>query len=194
MSTPSQTPEGRLRDHTGAPLPHGASEPPGGFAQEHEVATVEEALAQAVRCWDAGRYFEAHELLEHVWHHAPANERLFWQGVIQVAVVHVLGQRGRPDGVQRMAAKARAKLAEHPGVHHGIDVDALRRQLAHAEELARRGTPAEQPAFPSAPGGPWFDADRESIPLTREAPWLVASRQAAERHEAQRRTDQESDA
>jgi hypothetical protein len=178
---PSETPKGRRRDRTGQPLAHDAPEPEGGFALEHDVETVQEALALAQVVWNRGRYFEAHELLEHVWHHAPADERLFWQGVIQVAVAHVLGQRQRPEGVLRTLGKAMPKLVGVPDDHHGVDVPALRAQLQQAADRAADGQPALEPPFPCGPAGVWFSRDDAPTMLSREAPWVVASRALRER-------------
>jgi hypothetical protein len=55
-------------------------------------------LAIAVDLWDEERFFEAHEVLEGVWHQAPDPDRLFWQGIIQVAVACCHHQRGNPTG------------------------------------------------------------------------------------------------
>ncbi len=173
--------QGRRRDHTGRPLPHGAPEPPGGYAQEHEVDTVQEALDLAVDCWNRGHYFEAHELLEHVWHHAPEDERDIWKGVIQVAVTHVMGQRERPEGVVLTVRKARMKFHDVPEDFHGIDVPALVAQLDEAVRRVEDGEPPLEPGFPAREGGPWFRRDGTPVPLTREPPWLVASRELAER-------------
>lgn len=202
------TPEGRFRDHTGAPLPFDAPDPPRGYAMEHDPATVEEALALGVELWNRGRYFEAHEVLEHVWHAAPrddvpapdlapgepavarrddgGSERRFWQGVIQVAVAHVLGQRGRPEGIPRTAQKARAKFVGIPDQHHGIDLAALLAQLDEAERRATAGEPPLEPSFPATEEGPWFEQGVTGTPLTDDPLWLVASREKAAAHDQDR--------
>ncbi len=173
--------QGRRRDHTGRPLHDDAPAPARGYAQEHEVETVQQALDLAVDCWNRGRYFEAHELLEHVWHHAPEGEREFWKGVIQVAVTHVMGQRDRLQGVVLTVAKARLKLHDWSDDAHGIDVAALRGQLDEALRRGQEGLGHDEPAFPALPGGPWFREDGVEVELTREPPWLVASRELAAR-------------
>ncbi len=171
----------RRRDHTGRPLPADAPEPPGGYAEEHDPQTVQEALDLAVDCWDRGRYFEAHELLEHVWHHADEGEREIWKGVIQVAVTHVMGQRRRPKGVVLTVAKARVKFHDVPDAWHGIDVRELEAQLDEALRRARDDEEPAEPPFPALPGGPRFRDDGVDVELTREPPWLVASRELAAR-------------
>jgi predicted metal-dependent hydrolase len=167
----------RPRDRTGRPLPYGTTRT--DLAEEWEVGTVEEALAAGQWLWDQQRYFEAHECLEHVWHHAPAEDRTFWQGVIQVAVACVHHQRGNARGVAATCRKALANLDGHPSVHHGIDVDQLRTFCEGvADVMDRAGTCVEigYPELPTMDDGPWFTEQAGSTPLSREPAWRTAAR------------------
>lgn len=115
----------RPRDWTGRPLPRDTDEE--RLAVIIEPDTVEEALAVAVDRWGQQRFFEAHELLEYVWHWSIKDwEKDFWQGVIQVAAAMVHDQRGNPLGIVRTIDKALPKLEGVPDHHHGIDVAGLR--------------------------------------------------------------------
>lgn len=168
----------RPRDRTGRPLPYDTDETE--LAEEFDYDTVEEALACARWLWDEGRYFEAHECLEDVWHHAPPEDRAFWQGVIQVAVVCVHHQRGNPRGVVATCGKAQANLAGVPDVHHGVDVEQLRVFCeVVAEVVGGTGVCGEigYPEFPAMDDGPWFSEDAPPTPLTREPAWKAAARQ-----------------
>lgn len=172
----------RPRDRTGRPLPYDTDRT--DLAEEWEVDTVEEALAAGRWLWDEHRYFEAHECLEHVWHHAPEDERAFWQGVIQVAVACVHHQRGNPEGVAATCRKAVANLAEYPSVHHGVDVDQLRtfcHGVAAVMEEAGATVEIGYPVFPAMDDGPWFTEQARATPLTREAPWQAAARERQRR-------------
>lgn len=167
----------RPRDRTGRPLPYDTEV--ADLAEDWEVDTVEEALAAGRWLWDEHRYFEAHECLEHVWHHAPADDRAFWQGVIQVAVACVHHQRGNPKGVTASCRKAQDNLAGYPSIHHGVDVDQLRTfcdGVAEVMEIAGACVEVGYPEFPSMDDGPWFTEQARSTPLTREPPWQVAAR------------------
>ncbi|MDX1510030.1 MAG: DUF309 domain-containing protein [Nitriliruptorales bacterium] len=163
----------RPRDRLGRPLPHGTDDVP--LAETFTYETVEEALAIAVRLWDEQRFFEAHECLEDVWHHADDDDRSFWQGVIQVAITCCHDQRGNEAGRNAMARKALANLAGVPDRHCGIDVARLRDFL----EVVPKA-PAH-PAFPAVNGGPWFRAPDAVTPLTRIPPWQAAAEQLAAR-------------
>jgi len=78
----------------------------------------------------AGRYFEAHEELELVWRDAPPQERDFYQGLVHVAVAWYQAGRGKPVATARQLEKALRRLEPYEPAHRGIDVAALRRQLA----------------------------------------------------------------
>ena len=78
----------------------------------------------------AGRYFEAHEELEIVWREAPAEERDFYQGLVHVAVAWYQAGRGNRVGTERQLEKALRRLEPFEPAHRGVDVAAIRLQLA----------------------------------------------------------------
>jgi len=78
----------------------------------------------------AGRFFEAHEELEIVWRAAAPEERDFYQGLVHVAVAWYQAGRGRPVATARQLEKALRRLEAYEPTHRGVDVAALRRQLA----------------------------------------------------------------
>ena len=91
------------------------------------------------RCFNEGRYYEAHDVLEHLWlggGRADANYA-FYKGLIQAAgaFVHLRKQFEHPAHAKhgrrlrpavRLFALARANLAAYGPRHLGLDVDALR--------------------------------------------------------------------
>ncbi len=81
--------------------------------------------------FDRGAFFEAHEAWEERWRLAPeAQERLFLQGLIQVAAaLHKLLVMGSPGPAARLFARALAKLDASPAdsaAEHGFDLDRFR--------------------------------------------------------------------
>lgn len=177
----------RPRDRTGRPLPYGTTGVP--LTEDHDPATVEEALLLGVALWNDERLFEAHECLEHVWHAAPHADRDFWQGVIQVAVGGVHLQRDNLDGALAILAKARDRLAGYPDVHRGVDVEQLvvfcvgaRAALQDAGAVIEVGFPE----FPMMDGGPWFTSDPSALeppgtptPVRGGPLWLQAAAERA---------------
>lgn len=63
-----------------------------------------------VEAFNAGRYFEAHEILEDFWLHYSGPDRRFYQGLIQVAVAAHHYTRGNILGAERVASSARRNL------------------------------------------------------------------------------------
>jgi uncharacterized protein len=185
--------QARPRDRTGRPLPYGTTGVP--LTEDHDPATVEEALELGVRLWDEERFFEAHECLEAVWHASPEDDRDFWQGVIQVAVGGVHLQRGNRDGAVALLGRARERLTPYPEVHRGVDVDELRRFCDGARERwgrARRSTSSPRPASRPPPTGPWFTPDPSALeppaqptPVPDEPAWRAAGRDRDPRRRGQ---------
>ncbi len=127
--------------------------------EEFDLHDPQEALAKAIELWNEQRFFEAHEVLEDVWQAAPDEDRLFWQGIIQVAVGCVHHQRGNVHGTAALLRKAADKLADYPDVHHGVDVVQLRvfaADAARAVEEAQEIMDIGYPEFPARPGGVRF--------------------------------------
>jgi predicted metal-dependent hydrolase len=99
------------------------------------------AVAVAVRHFNAGRFFEAHEAFEELLDEVESDTR--WDlavALVQVAVAYHKASAGHP-GVARMLRLGATKLAAFPPVAHGIDVEALRQRLREdIAILARDGT------------------------------------------------------
>lgn len=151
----------RPRDRLGRPLPRDAE--PDVTIEHFEFDDPVEALAKGVELWDEERFFESHELLEDVWQAAPERDRLFWQGVIQVAVGCTHHQRGNVHGSVALWRKAADKLDGYPDAHHGIDAAALRsfaRRAADTVEQADATVDLDYPRFPALDGGPRFEGER----------------------------------
>jgi hypothetical protein len=119
-------------------LPYGAE----GVARPADTAPrpAGQALAEAQLLLDAGRPFEAHDVLEDAWKAAPAAERELWRGLAQLAVGVTHAARGNGAGAVALIARGAANLApfrEQPP--HGVDVPGL---LAWAAEVTGPGPQA----------------------------------------------------
>lgn len=71
---------------------------------------IRDPRLQAVLLWNAGLFFEVHELLETIWHVARNTEHTALKGFIQAAGVYVHSLRGKPLAAAGLAAKARHNL------------------------------------------------------------------------------------
>lgn len=87
------------------------------------------ALEEAAALFDAGLYFETHEVLEPFWMRAEGAEREALQGLIQVAVGFQHLANGNLDGARALLRDGATKLAGHR-----LDGRAL---SAFAAEVAR---------------------------------------------------------
>ncbi len=88
------------------------------------------------RCWNEQRYYEAHDVLEHLWLDTTSEDADYFKGLIQAAggFVHlqkhfeqpthrVHGRRLGP--AVRLFRLAEKNLARHAPVRHGFDVAGL---------------------------------------------------------------------
>ena len=91
------------------------------------------------RCFNAGEYYEAHDVLEHLWlkDGSGGENYAFYKGLIQVAgaFVHLRKQFEHPSHAKhgrrlapaaRLFDLARANLAPYGPIHLSLDVAALR--------------------------------------------------------------------
>ena len=97
--------------------------------------------------FNAGDYFEAHEVWEDLWHECAAADRLFYQSLIQAAVALYHWGNANRAGAVRLFASGRAKMAGYRPRHHGLDVDRFwaAMEAALADALAGR-PPGNGPA------------------------------------------------
>lgn len=91
----------------------------------------DELWTEGVRLFNAGRFFECHEVWERLWKRSRGAEKLFYQGMIQAAAAMLHVKRGQLAGARSTWVKARAKLDPLPPVHHGIALGELRVAIGH---------------------------------------------------------------
>lgn len=91
--------------------------------------------------FNAGEYFDAHEVWEDVWRAAPIEEKKFLQGLIQVAVALHHHRRGNIHGARSLLARAQRNLSDYPDFYAGIEVANIRSQIAACRQAIETGTP-----------------------------------------------------
>jgi hypothetical protein len=101
------------------------------------------ALAAAASLFDAGLFFEVHELLEPHWSAARNSTREALQGLIQIAVGWQHLANGNVAGARSLLAEGAARL--HGRRLLGADVDAFARAAADASARVPDAVP---PPFP----------------------------------------------
>jgi 2-keto-4-pentenoate hydratase len=143
--------QARPRDALGRPLPYGATGvPPLPEPLPNEPAA---AVALAQSLLDRGRPFQAHEVLEEMWHTCPVEQRDGWQGLAQVAVAITHAGRGNQTGTERLLQRATSRLlAGGAALPPPVDSAAILAWLSQARACAASGEPL--PAGPVLVGQP----------------------------------------
>jgi len=96
------------------------------------------ALAEGRRLFDAGRFFDAHEVWEAAWRVETGSARRVLQGLIQVAAGFHKGLvQGRPSGMVRLLGAGLARIGEADAL--GLpELHRFRTEVATWLEAARR--------------------------------------------------------
>ncbi len=116
-------------------------------AQSCQNDVVDAAKFQhGLELFNAGSFFDAHEVLEDVWRESQGAEKDFLQAVIQAAVGLHHYSTGNIAGARSLLARASRKLADYPDGYCGIALDGLR--LSLEEWKASLADGAAPPALP----------------------------------------------
>ncbi|HEX8094522.1 DUF309 domain-containing protein [Jatrophihabitans sp.] len=122
----------RPRDALGRPLGYGAqgvgpaADDAAGAAAGSPPGTPADSLRRAQSLLDAGRPFEAHEVLEDAWKAAPDAERELWRGLAQLAVGLTHAARGNRTGAAALISRGAGNIAGYRDrPPHGVDVAGL---------------------------------------------------------------------
>ncbi len=108
--------------------------------------TIEELFQQGIELFNSERFFECHEAWEAAWLRSNAEEKLFYQGMIQAAAAVLHAQRGNPAGSRGLWGKALEKLAPLPAQFRSIALEELRRDLTqYFAQLLERGSAPDHP-------------------------------------------------
>jgi uncharacterized protein len=86
---------------------------------------TQQQLEQAVQVFNQGQFYEAHEGFEKLWRNADAEERQFFQGLVQVAVAFHFRSEHNLAGALGMLDLATRNLAAYAGECHGLQLTAL---------------------------------------------------------------------
>jgi predicted metal-dependent hydrolase len=111
--------------------------------------TTRARLAAGVCLFDAGRFFEAHEVWEDAWRTEAGATRLALQGLIQIAAGFHKGLvQGRPSGMVRLLDAGLGRLEASGGIG-GLELGAFRAEVARWREAARAWAEGgERPPLP----------------------------------------------
>jgi uncharacterized protein len=105
-----------------------------------------EPYLRGLELFNRREFFEAHEALEDVWRATVGPERMFLQGLIQVAVAFHHRSRGNLVGARSVLKRAVRNLTAYPEDFGGIHLPRLLNSLADWQKAMDEGTPV--PAVP----------------------------------------------
>jgi len=108
-------------------------------------------LAEGIRLFNQGRWFEAHEVLEQAWLDEPTPLRRLYQGILQVGVGLHHGRRGNRRGALSLLDRGMALLAPFEPHCLGVDVTRLVRDAAAARRALAAPGGLESFDWSSAP-------------------------------------------
>ena len=85
---------------------------------------------KGVELFNDQQWYEAHDVLEDLWHETTDPDRRVLQGLIQVAVAHVHLERGNTRGATILLGEGLGRLQGKGLPDFGLDLSALRRVVA----------------------------------------------------------------
>jgi uncharacterized protein len=98
-------------------------------------------------------FFECHETLEEIWLEDHGQDRIFYQGIIQIAAGYFKWQQGVPAGALKLWRTGLEKIAVYGPVHLGVNVaaltEAVKRNLAELESSQQCGGSTPELEVPS---------------------------------------------
>ncbi len=86
-------------------------------------------LGRGLALFNAGLFFECHELLEEVWKATAGSDKAFFHGIVQVAAAFYHYEKRNRHGAITLLTKGLTKLAGYPDRYQGVDLGAFRRSL-----------------------------------------------------------------
>jgi predicted metal-dependent hydrolase len=101
----------------------------GGVARKGTDAFSVLLLEEGIRLFNAAAWFRAHEVWEDLWRETQGEARLFYQGLVQVAVGLHHVSHGNLRGGRRVLERGMEKLKTYPSDYRGIDNRRLQRDL-----------------------------------------------------------------
>ena len=84
---------------------------------------------EGIEHFNAGRYFDAHEVWEEIWLHSSGDTKVFYQMLIQAAVALHHYERGNARGARGMHINVVEKLSRLPSFLMSLDLNDFSRQF-----------------------------------------------------------------
>jgi predicted metal-dependent hydrolase len=86
----------------------------------------DQLFRRGLEAFNSAHFYEAHELWEEVWLQTLNQERVFLQGLIQVAAAFHHYSNANRLGARRLLQAGLTKIEPFPHVHKGLELEQLR--------------------------------------------------------------------
>ena len=90
---------------------------------------TDERYWKGIQRFNERDFFEAHEILESLWHEYRESDRPYLQALIQVSAGLYHADAGNYRGARSQLTKGLQKLNQYPGAYQGIDVHMLAKDI-----------------------------------------------------------------
>jgi predicted metal-dependent hydrolase len=108
--------------------------------EDFDSLSIEENHELAVRHFNEGRYFPAHEAWETAWKKArDSGDAEFFKGLSQLGAGYVHLLRGNRHGAFTLLRRAAGRIAPYPVEHRGIDTRSVAERAEHDADAVERG-------------------------------------------------------
>lgn len=108
---------------------------------------MDERFHEGIREFNRRYFFEAHDILEDLWHEYRESDRLFLQGLIQVAVGYYHFENRNFKGARSQFSKACAKLEPYQPVHQNLLIGELLVSVKYCLEVVAKAERGEAIEF-----------------------------------------------
>jgi uncharacterized protein len=110
---------------------------------------------RGIELFNAGKYFDCHEVLEDIWRVAAGEEREMLHALIQAAVAMHHLERGNLRGANSVLARSINKLGALPELVMGVETRVLARELSeYFSDPPAIDSPSSSRAQGHVPQGP----------------------------------------
>ncbi len=119
------------------------------------IISDEDRIRDGLRLFNERHFFEAHEVLEDVWHRERGEPRLFLQGLIQVCAGFHHFQNANYVGAAELLQRGMDKMRKYPEQYLGLDSARLVHEVDGCRERIVRIRDGSEPEgsleFPTIP-------------------------------------------
>jgi len=95
------------------------------MAPSGEIRDLPELVWEGIALFNAGDYFDAHEVLETAWRAEKKPVRRLYQGILQAGITYYHIQRGNPAGALKLVNRAIPHLLPWIEMRSPVDIQDL---------------------------------------------------------------------